>query len=215
MAWAVVAGVVVIIVIVVLVGAPLRRAGSPRGRSGAMIAVGSVLMVAAGVTFLLPPHPVVVASLVLILGVGLFTIGTAILGGGLFGFLGAAGAGLAGAALMMAPTPIALSHVGRPVACHVRGYDGDPVYDDFTADCPGGRDYHFQTRDTWHFPGGRVTVLVDPNGILAPQFAGQHHPTEDLVVAILSLLAGAGVVTAAAVNHRRRRGQVSPVVRPR
>jgi hypothetical protein len=214
LALAVVAGVFGIIAIVVVVGAPLRRGGSPRGRPGTMIFVGSVLMVLAGTAYLLPPHPVVVASLVLILGVGLFTIGTAILGGGLFGILGAVGGGLAGAALMMAPTPIALGHVGVPVSCRVRGYDGGTVYGDFTADCPGGRSYPFTTRDRWDFPAGRVRVLVDPHGIVATEFAGQHHPGEDLLVGILSVLAAAGVVTAAGVNRRLRRGQVRPVVKP-
>lgn len=214
LSWSVVIGVAGILAIVMVVGAPLRRRGSPQGRSGIMIGVGSGLLVLAGLTYTLPPHPLVVSCLVLMLGAVLFTIGVAILGGGMFGFVGAIAAGLAGAALLLEPTPILLSHVTTPVTCQLRGGDGDFTGGgDFSVDCPDGRRYSFTTKHDLLFPQRRVQVLADPNGILATQYVGQHQPNADLLGGTVSILIAAGVVAAAGLNRRRRHGRVRPVAR--
>jgi hypothetical protein len=214
LSWSVVIGVVGILAVVMVVGAPLRRRGSPRGRSGRMIGAGSGLLVAAGVSYALPPHPLVVSCLVLMLGATLFTIGVAILGGGVFGLVGAIAAGLVGAALLLEPTPVLLSHVTTPVTCQLHGANGDFTgRRDFSVDCPRGRRYTISNRHDLLFPERRVQVLADPNGLLATQYVGEHQPTADLLAGTASILAAAGVVVAAGLNRRRRHGQVRPVMR--
>ncbi|HEY0475679.1 MAG TPA: hypothetical protein VGD34_28610 [Kribbella sp.] len=212
-AFAFVLGVAGVLAIVITIGKPLRRGGSPQGNSTAMIAIGSALFVVAGAAQTFPPHSVLLAVLVLLVGIGLFTVGVAILGGGFFGFLGAAASGFIAPALMLAPTPIALDHVGTTVSCTVDRYRGHAVYD-FTASCPNGESYAFTSKRSRDFPGGKVKVIVDPNNVLEAQFVGEHNPSADLVGGILSILVGAGIVAAAALNRRRHRGQVRPVVKP-
>lgn len=209
---ALVMGVFGIIGITVALGAPLRRSGSPHGPHWRLIGYGVGGMVAASAIFNLPPHSALAAGLILILSVGSWCIGVGILGGGLYGIAAAVAAGLLGSALLMAPTPLALASVGVPLHCKIPNSDGH-VYD-FTAVCPGGHRYTFPSQHSHDFPGARVTVLVDPHGILAPEYAGEHHPAEDLPVAIGSVLVAAGVVVAAAVNRNRRHGEVARVVKP-
>jgi hypothetical protein len=213
-ALALVIGVVGVIAIVSVVGAPLRRSGSPQGRTGLMIGTSALLAVAASLAMTLPPHSALIGTLLLIVSTGLFAIGVGILGGGMYGIIACVGAGLAGSALLLGPTPIALAHVGTTMTCQIRDYHNRAV-GDFTADCPDGHHYSFLTKDWREFPDGRVAVIVDRHGLLQAQFVGQHRPTLDLVVSILSLLIAAGIVVAAALNRRRLRGQVPRVVIPR
>jgi hypothetical protein len=208
-----VVGVFGIIGISVAVGAPLRRAGSPKGPHWRLITYGVVAMIAASLIVTLPPHSYIAGALILVLGAGLFCIGTGMLGGGWYGIVGACGGGLLGAALMMAPTPLALAHVGVTVHCRIPDSDGIDVYD-FTAVCPGGHRYPFLSKYSHTFPHAAVDVLVDPNGVLEAEYVGEHDPAEDLPAAVGSILLAAGVVIAAAVNRSRRRGQVAHVVKP-
>lgn len=206
-------GVFGIIGIMVGIGAPLRRPGSPSGHHWRLIGFGVAAMVAAGVIVTLPPHSYVVGVLLLICGVGAWCVGVGMLGGGWFGIIGACASGLLASSLLMAPTPLALAKVGVPVQCHVAGSDGLDVRD-FTAVCPGGHRYAFNSESLHDFPGGRVTVLVDPNGVFEAEYAGEHDPPEDVAVAVLSILVAAGVVVAAAMNRSRRKGRVAHVVKP-
>lgn len=212
-ALSLVAGVFGIIGITVAIGAPLRRPGSPQGPYWRLIAYGVAGMVVGSLAVTLPPHSYLVGVLVMVLGVGCWCVGVGILGGGWFGIIGAGAAGLLVMGLAMAPTPVALSYVGVPVQCHVQGSDGRDVYD-FTAVCPGGRTYAFNSEQSRDFPGGRVTVLVDPHGIISAEFVGEQSPDEDLPVAVGAVLVAAGVVVAAAYNRRRLRGRVAHVVQP-
>ncbi|WP_405064155.1 hypothetical protein OG474_21590 [Kribbella sp. NBC_01505] len=207
-------GVAAILVITIVAGKPLRRRGSPQGPMWRYVGLGAVLFVVAGLLFTLPPHAVLPAVLVMVLGTVFFTLGIAILGGGYFGLLGALASGLAAVPLFMTPTPVGLAAVGTTITCSVHDYRGRHV-SDFTADCPDGRSYDFTTEKLREFPGGKVQVIVDPHGVLKPQFVGQEHVTVDLVAGIACLLGAAGIVAAAAVQRRRRHGQVDHVVSPR
>jgi hypothetical protein len=212
-ALSLVLGVFGIIGISVVVGSPLRRAGSPHGPHWRLITYGVIAMAAASLIVTFPPHSYVAGSLFLVLGAGLFCIGTAILGGGWFGIIGACAGGLLASALVMAPTPLALARIGVPVQCVIPGSDGIDVYD-FTAVCPGGHRYPFLSKYAHDFPGDRVTILVDPNGVLEAEYAGEHDPAEDLPVAIGSILVAAGVVAAGAINRRRQHGNPRHAVKP-
>ncbi|MFK4084337.1 hypothetical protein ACI2LF_09535 [Kribbella sp. NPDC020789] len=207
-------GVAAILAIMIVAGKPLRHRGSPHGPAWRYVGLGGALFVVAALLNTFPPHSVVLAVLVMLLATGFFTLGIAILGGGYFGFLGAAASGLTATALFMAPTPVGLAHFGRTLSCRVR--DPHPYgVRTFTAECPDGRSYDFTSNSPRHFPGGRVNVLVDPHGLLQAQFVGQQHAGRDLVAAVLMLLTAAGVVVAAAVTNRRKHGQVDHVVNPR
>lgn len=205
-------GVSLIIVIAVLAGRHLRRPGSPKGPTWRNILLGLLLFVTAGVLDTLPPHNVVLAGLVMILGVVFFAIGIATLGGGNFSYYGAA-ACVAAVPFLMLPTPVGLHFVGHTINCRVRGYRGHSVTN-FTADCPDGRSYDFHKHGLHDFPGGNVQVTVDPHGLLQAQYVGQENLAEDLVGGTLCLLAGAGIVAAAAYNRKRLHGQVRHVVKP-
>lgn len=212
-------GVLGVLCIAIAVGAPLRRPGPPRGPHWLLIGSGTAAMVVAGLVTTLPPHSYGIGTLFLVLGAGLFCIGVGFLGGGWFGIIGAVAAGLLGAALVIAPTPLALARVGVPEHCSIPAADGYELPDgftvyDFTAVCPDGHRYPFPNTHERVFPGRRVTVLVDPHGVLAPEFAGEHDPGEDLPAAIASVLLPAAVVAAAAINRALRRGRVRPVVKP-
>lgn len=206
-------GMVAIIAIVIVAGRHLRRPGSPKGPTWHHIVLGWVLLVAAGALYTFPPHDIVLSVLVLVLGVGFLVMGIATLGGGNFGYFGALAGGLAAVPFVMTPAPVALSQVGTTITCHVRGYDGDPVYE-FTADCPNGHSYDFTKHGSHDFPGGTVPVILDKHGVLQPEFVGEENVTADLVGGILCLLVAAGIIVAAAVHNRRLHGDVRHVVKP-
>jgi hypothetical protein len=211
--WEFFAGTALVLVIVVVAGRRLRRPGSPKGPYWRNIVLGAVLFVLAGGLYTLPPHNVIFAVLVLLLGCGLFVIGIATLGGGNFGYFGALAAGMAAVPWVMTPTPLLMSHVGRPMTCHVRDYQGVGVQS-FTADCPDGHSHDLSSGDYKHFPNGQVQLIVDPNNVLQAQFAGPLHVTTKVVASILCLLGASGIVVAAALNRRRLNGQVKHVVNP-
>ncbi|HZX02526.1 hypothetical protein [Kribbella sp.] len=211
--WEFYGGTALVLLIVVVAGRRLRRPGSPKGPTWRNIAIGAVLFVVAGGLYTLPPHNVIFAVLAMLLGCGFFVIGIATLGGGYFGFLGAAAAGMAAVPWMMTPTPLLLSHVGRTVTCKVRNYDGTGVQS-FTADCPDGHSHDMSSGDYKHFPNGQVQLIVDPNNVLPAEFAGPLHVTTKVVASILCLLGASGIVVAAAVNNRRLRGAVPHVAKP-
>ncbi|WP_432887479.1 hypothetical protein ACQPYH_05475 [Kribbella sp. CA-245084] len=209
-------GVSLILVIMIIAGRYFRRPGAPKGPMWQYIGVGFALFVTAGVLYTFPPHTIVAAALVMVLGTGFFTFGIAMLGGGYFGFFGAVASGMAAVPFLMTPTPVALTHVGHTITCHLRGHRGDDeVYGEFTADCPSGRSYNFNKHGSHTFPDGQVQVVVDPHGVLQAEFVGQENAKLDLVTGILGLLGAAGIVVAAAVNRRRRHGVVKHVVNPR
>ncbi|TDO58118.1 hypothetical protein EV651_110152 [Kribbella sp. VKM Ac-2571] len=206
-------GVTVILVIAIIAGKPLRRRGSPQGPTRRYIALGAVLFVVAGLIYTFPPHNVVIAVLVLVLGTMFFTFGIAILGGGYFGYLGAAASAMAAVPFLMTPTPLGLAHVGKTLNCRVHNYRNREVWD-FTADCPNGKSYDFRSDYGREFPGGGVQVRIDPHGMLQPRCVGQQHLTLDIVMSVLGLLGASGIVAAAAWNRRRLNGQVDHVVKP-
>lgn len=206
-------GVSLIIVIVITAGRHLRHPGSPKGPTWHHIVPGWVLLVLAGALYTFPPHDVVLAVLVMILGAGFLVMGIATLGGGNFGYFGALAGGLAAVPFLMTPTPVALSQVGTTINCHVRGWDGYAVYE-FTADCPNGHSYNFTKHGAHDFPDGKVPVILDPHGVLQPEFVGEENVTADLVGGILCLLGAAGIIAAAAVHNRRLHGNVRHVVNP-
>lgn len=147
------AGVSLIIVVSVIAGRHLRRPGSPHGPTWRYILLGLMLFITAGTLNALPPHNVVLATLVMILGVAFFAIGIATLGGGNFSFYGAAACGMAAVPFLMLPTPIGLHIVGKTITCRVRGWDGFSVTD-FTADCPDGHSYDFHKHGLHDFRAG-------------------------------------------------------------
>ncbi|MGI5224434.1 hypothetical protein [Actinoallomurus sp. CA-142502] len=202
-----------VICLVVVVGTPLRRrrAGSA-ATGGRLIASALVLTLLCGVLYTLPPHSVVFAALLLIVAAGFFTIGVAIVGGGYFGLVGAVGAGLICAAVMMAPTPIALATMDHTVTCEIPAQRYAGTSDDFDVHCPGGKVYPIRSRQP-HATGVPVRMLIDPHGLLRPEIADRVHVHKDELALLLSLLLGAATVVAAYVN--RRRGRVRPVVSPR
>ncbi|MGW6279766.1 hypothetical protein [Kribbella sp. NPDC055071] len=206
-------GTALIIVIVIIAGRHLRRPGSPKGPTWGHITLASALFVVAGAVYFFPPHNVVLAALIMVLGAGFLTMGVATLGGGNFGYFGALAGGLAALPFLMTPTPLALSIVGTTIDCHVRDYRGHEVYE-FTADCPGGKSYDFTKHGAHNFPGGNVPVIVDRHGILQAEFVGEENVTADTVGGILCLIGAAGIVVAALVHNRRLHGNVRHVVKP-
>lgn len=206
-------GVSLIIVVTIVAGRHLRRPGSPHGPTWRYILLGLTLFVTAGALNALPPHNVVLAALVMIMGVGFFAIGIATMGGGNFSFYGAAACGMAAVPFLMLPTPIGLHIVGKTINCRVRGWDGFSVTD-FTADCPDGRSYDFHKHGLHDFSGGDVAVVVDPHGVLQPQYVGEENLTEESIFGGLAIVGAAGIVTAAAYNRKRLHGQVKHVVKP-
>lgn len=207
-------GTALVIAIVIIAGRRLRRPGSPKGPTWRNIVLGAVLFVVAGALYTLPPHNIIFAVLAMLLGCGFFVIGIATLGGGNFGYFGAAAAGMAAIPWMMTPTPLLLSHVGRPMTCHVRDYRGIGVKS-FTADCPDGRSHDMSSGDYRHFPDGQVQLIVDPHNVLPAEFAGPLHVPAKVVASIFCLLGASSIVLAAAINNRRRRGEVAHVANPR
>jgi hypothetical protein len=209
----VVLGTFGVICVVVVVGTPLRRQrGGGAGTGGRLIVSALVITLLCGVLYTLPPHSVVFAALLLIVAAGFFTIGVAIVGGGYFGIVGAVGAGLICAAVMMAPTPIALATMDHTVTCEIPAQRfGDTSYE-FDVHCPGGKVYPIKTKQP-HATGVPVRMLFDPHGLLRPEIADRVHVHKDELALVLSLLGGVGTVAAAYVN--RRRGRVRPVVSPR
>jgi hypothetical protein len=208
-------GTALIIVIVIVAGRHLRHPGSPKGPTWGHIALAVALFVLAGALSFFPPHNVVLAALIMVLGAGFMTMGIATLGGGNFGYFGALAAGLAALPFLMTPTPLALSQVGTTITCHLRDYRGHEVYGEFTADCPGGKTYDFNKHGSHDFPGGIVPVIVDPHGILQAEFVGEENVTADTVGGILCLIGAAGIIAAAFVHNRRLHGNVRHVVNPR
>ncbi|HEY3561903.1 MAG TPA: hypothetical protein VGL05_30765 [Kribbella sp.] len=206
-------GTALVLAIVIVLGRRLRRPGAPKGPAWRNIVLGAVLFVVAGALYTLPPHNIVLAVLAMLLGCGFFVIGIATLGGGYFGYFGAAAAGMAALPWMMTPTPLLLSHVGRPMTCHVRGYRGVGVKS-FTADCPDGRSHDLSSSDYRHFPNGQVQLIVDPHNVLPAEFAGPLHATTKVVASALCLLGASTIVVAAAVHRRKLHGQVEGVVNP-
>lgn len=211
--WAFYGGTALVLVIVVIAGRRLRRPGSPKGPTWRNILLGAVLFVLAGGLYTLPPHNIVLAVLAMLLGCGLFVIGIATLGGGNFGYFGALAAGMAAVPWMMTPTPLLMSHLGRPMTCHVRDYHGVGVRS-FTADCPDGRSHDLSSGNYRHFPNGQVQLIVDPHNVLQAQFAGPLHVPIKVVASVLCLLGAAGIVLAAALHRRKLRGQVEHVANP-
>jgi hypothetical protein len=213
-AWEFFGGTALVLLIVIVAGRRLRRPGSPKGPTWRNIIIGAVLFVLAGGLSALPPHNPIFAVLVMLLGCGFFVLGIATLGGGYYGYLGALAAGMAAVPFMMTPTPLLLSHIGRPMTCHVRDYHGLGVQS-FTADCPDGHSHDMSSGDYKHFPNGQVQLIVDPHNVLPAQFAGPLHVTTKVVASILCLLGAAGIIVAAAIHNRRVRGNVPHVVNPR
>ena len=206
-------GVSLIILVSVIAGRHLRRPGSPHGPTWRYILLGLMLFITAGALDALPPHNIVLAALVMIMGVAFFAIGIATLGGGNFSFYGAAACGMAAVPFLMLPTPIGLHIVGKTITCRVRGWNGFSVTD-FTADCPDGRSYDFHKHGLHYFAGGNVPVVVDPHGVLQPQYVGEENVTEEAIFGGLALLGAGGIIGAAAYNRKRLHGQVKHVVKP-
>jgi hypothetical protein len=211
---AVVLGTFGIILVVVVVGTPLRRGGGTADTGLRLVVSAVVLVLLCGVLYTLPPHSVVFAALLMIVSAGFFTIGVAIVGGGYFGIIGAVGAGLTCAAIMMAPTPIALATMHHTMTCAIPVQPYRDTGLDFDVHCPDGKVYPIRSRQE-HALGVPVRMLVDPHGLLRPELADRVHVHKDELALALSLLTGAGTVVAALINRRRHRGRVRPVVSPR
>lgn len=182
-----------------------QRLGIRTGRVAAP--VGLLVMFAGTLLFLLPPHSTIAAIVLCLAGVVVYALGVLQIARGPWWALiiGALSGLLLCTALIVAGRGLALRLFGEAVSCQVvdrRQVDTSARYKhhDFvhTLGCPAAGSLSIRTDSTDRQPpGAPVEILLDPDGVLEPDFAGRHLLPVDVVMIVVALGAVAATITVA------------------